>query len=214
VNFLKHYVTACSSFGGDTPERRANKLWEAIFEQPEVESQLLGCGNGKLGRLHREPLRRRIEEEMEGLISGRLGKFEAKVPVEQLQLDTIVADVQRQAPTLWGFLVELVQQRSYATTRDIRPHNSSLFMACAILINVRAPKASYRFQAALGVHLYNMGVKRRVITLLHGLGVTISYPMLNNIRKDLEEVCRVCNSTVEVLDKGASVTAGRRWSRW
>ena len=74
-------------------------------------------------------------------------------------------------------------------------------MVCIILSNVRASKASFRFHAALGVHLYNMGVKRRTIDLLHGLGIIISYTGLTKIRKELEVVGRVCDSTPEVSNK-------------
>ena len=46
-----------------------------------------------------------------------------------------------------------------------------------------------------------MGVKRRCIALLHELGVTISYTGLAKIRKELEEVGRVCAFTLEGLDE-------------
>jgi hypothetical protein len=211
ATFIKHYVTASGPSNYDTPERRANRLWKAIFEEPEVEERLMVYGDRQLGRLHQEPLCKQIEQELEDLmrpreengviIPGRLGRFDAKEPVEKLELNTITADVQRLAPTLWSFLVALVQQRPYANSRDITPYYNKLFMVCAILANVRAPQASYRFHAALGVHLHNMGVKRRCITLLHELGVTISYTGLAKIRKELEEVGRVCASTLEGLDE-------------
>jgi hypothetical protein len=156
-------------------------------------------------------LRKQIEEELEVLtcprkengvtVPGRLGRFDAQEPVEKLELDTIIADVQHLAPTLWSFLISLVQQRHHANSRDITPYNNKLFMVCAILANVQVPKTSFRFHAALGVHLYNMGVKRRCITLLHGLGITISYTGLTKIRKELEAVGRVCDSTLEVSDE-------------
>ena len=74
-------------------------------------------------------------------------------------------------------------------------------MVCAILSNVQAPQASFQFHAALRTHLYNVGVKRRTIKLLHGLGVTISYTNLTKIQKELEVVGRVCDSTPEVSNK-------------
>jgi hypothetical protein len=211
ATFIKHYVTASGPSNYDTPERRANRLWKAIFEEPEVEERLMVHGDRRLGRLHQEPLCKQIEQELEDLmrpreengviIPGRLGRFDAKEPVEKLELNTITADVQRLVPTLWSFLVALVQQRPYANSRDITPYYNKLFMVCAILANVRAPQASFRFHAALGVHLHNMGVKRRCIALLHELGVTISYTGLAKIRKELEEVGRVCASTLEGLDE-------------
>ena len=125
ATFIKHYVTASRPSNHDTPERRANRLWKAIFEEPEVEERHMMYGNRQLGRLHQEPLRKQIEEELEALnrptedkrltVPGRLGRFDAQEPVEKLKLDMIVTDVQRLAPTLWSFLASLVQQRSGAS---------------------------------------------------------------------------------------------------
>lgn len=209
--FIKHYVTASDPSNHDKPERRANRLWRAIFEEPEVEERLMLYGDRQLSRLHQEPLRQQIEEELETLtrprdqngvtVPGRLGRFDAQEPVENLDLDTIVADVQSLAPTLWNFLVELVQQRPGVNFRDITPYYDRIFMVCAILANLRAPQASFRFHAALGIHLYNLGVKRRCLGLLHRLGITISYSGLSKIRKELEGVGRVCDPSLTFLTR-------------
>jgi hypothetical protein len=94
VTFIKHYVTASGPSNYDTLERRANRLWKAIFEEPEGEKRLMVYGNHQLGRLHQEPLCKQIEQELEDLIQpreenrviipGRLGQFDAKESVEKL----------------------------------------------------------------------------------------------------------------------------------
>ena len=48
-----------------------------------------------------------------------------------------------------------------------------------------------------------MGVKRRCITLLHELGVTVSQITLAKIHKELEEVGRVCDFTLDNFNKVA-----------
>ena len=53
----------------------------------------------------------------------------------------------------------------------------------------------------MGVYLYNIGIKRRCIILLYKLGVIILYTGLAKIQKELEEVGRVCASTLKGLDK-------------
>ena len=42
----------------------------------------------------------RLREENGVIISGRLGQFNAKEPVEKLKLNTIIANIQRLALTL------------------------------------------------------------------------------------------------------------------
>lgn len=85
----------------NTPERLAKRLWEAILGQPEVEEQLLEHGGLQLGMLHKEPLRKQMEEELEALVHGKLGKFDSQEPVEKLRLHTFIADVKDISPTLW-----------------------------------------------------------------------------------------------------------------
>lgn len=190
--FLKHYVTEGSLLGGESPETRARRLAEAIFEQPEVEEALLvQCAQGPLQRLLSEPLSQRIQRELEALINGRLGSFRAEQPVEELQLERLVEDIQSQAPILWQFLVGLVEQRNYREARDISDSHSMILMICGILAHARAPRKSTWFQALLGIHLYSMGVKRRCISVLANLGVTLSYDRINRLRAELEEHGRV-----------------------
>ena len=53
----------------------------------------------------------------------------------------------------------------------------------------------------MAVHLYNIGLKRRGIGLLNGLGVTVSYLQLSRIRKDLADVGEVSSLEETVTGK-------------
>ena len=97
----------------------------------------------------------------------------------------------------------LVQQRQYSGLRDLTPYRSNFFMICAILSNIQAPQSSFLFYAILGIHLLNMGVKRRCIALLHELGITVSWTTLAKIQKELEEVGRVRDFTLDNFNKVA-----------
>ena len=50
----------------------------------------------------------RLKEENGVIISNRLGRFDAKEPVKKLKLNTITANIQHLALTLWSFLIALV----------------------------------------------------------------------------------------------------------
>ena len=129
ATFIEHYVTASSSSSSTgTPDRRAKRLWKAIFENPIVEQRLLLHGGRQLGRLHQEPLCRQIKWELEALTYyyaswGRiaLAQSNGEEPVEELTIDKIIAESQRIAPTLRGFLTAITQPRPYANPYDLAP---------------------------------------------------------------------------------------------
>ena len=217
--FLKNYITAkCSPESqAEIYKKCAKKLSAAIFNNSVIEEALLPVKNTKLSKLQYEPLQKKIEEELELLIQdkvrnkgeenertnpGRLGMFNATEPVEDIKLNLMVATVQTEAPTLWGFLTSLIHQRGYnAPRKDLQSYGGNLFMICAILTNARAPQNSTLFQALMAVHLYNIGLKRRGIGLLNGLGVTVSYSQLSRIRKDLADVGEVSSLEETVTGK-------------
>ena len=67
--------------------------------------------------------------------------FNATEPVEDIKLNLMVATVQTEAPTLWGFLTSLIRQRGYNAPReDLQSYSGNLFMICAILTSARAPQ--------------------------------------------------------------------------
>jgi len=134
---------------------------------------------------------RQIHQELENLthlkqeggasIPGKLRQFNLKKPVEELKLDTIVINMEKIALMLWSFLMALVQQRQYGSLHNLTPYHSNIFMICIILLNIQVPQSSFLFHAILSIHLLNMGVKQRYITLLHELGVTVSWTTLAKI---------------------------------
>lgn len=199
ATFLLHFCTAQFPIPGTrahTPQARTSKLWDAIFHTPALTKILLEH-HGELGDLHVKPLLRCIGVEIEALISHRFGSFNPKQTVADLKLNTAIQDLQSQAPMLWRFLCGMVEQRASHDVRTIdSPH---LMMICAILTYTRAPRKSTWLQGILSVYLYSMGVKRRCISLLNGFGVTLSYKVLNNFMKDIEEKAKVRQMKVSIV---------------
>ena len=50
-----------------------------------------------------------------------LSQFNGEELVQKFTLDKIIADTQRIAPTLWGFLTAIGQPRPYANSYDLAP---------------------------------------------------------------------------------------------
>ena len=120
ATFIEHYVTAPSSSSAGTPDRRAKRLWKAVFGNPNVEERLLLHGGQQLGRLHEEPLCRQIKRELETLTyvyAWWLGRRPLALPneekiVQEIMLDKIAADARHTAPTLWNFLGAITRPTS------------------------------------------------------------------------------------------------------
>ena len=66
-----------------------------------------------------------------------------------------------------------------------------MLMICSILAQARAPNTCTNLPMLLGLHLHSMGVKRRSLNLLAGLGITSTYWAINNKIKELAELGKV-----------------------
>ena len=187
-----------------TAQTRTKRMWNWLFldDRLGLNQVLLDCG-GELGDLHSVPLSRKLTGELEGLLSNRLGGFSVEKPVHELQLGVIKGWVQQAAPCLWGFLLGLVNQRN---SQEVRSTNfsSRLLAICAMLCFARAPRKGSLLQAVLGIYFYSMGVKRRVISLLYGLGVSVSYRELRGYFNDLQPICSV-REYCDLLDIEANI---------
>ena len=66
-----------------------------------------------------------------------------------------------------------------------------MLMICSILAQARALNTCTNLPMLLGLHLHSMGVKRRTIDVLAGLGITPNYWSINNKRGELAELGKV-----------------------
>ena len=189
-DFMKHYCTTDLE-GAYNTQLRTKKMWNWVFLDKKLgfNQVLLKCKED-LGDLHFQPLQEKVASEIEELVNGQLGNFSVETPIEGLQLHTIKNWVRNTAPYLWDFLHGLVHQRNYLPIRDI-DFSTRLVSICAILCFTRAPRKGSFLPSALGLYFHSMGVKRRVITLLHRLGITVSYKVVRSLYSTLVPHCQV-----------------------
>jgi len=95
------------------------------------------------------------------------------------------------------------------SNRDAGTLKGSTVMICSILAYGRTPRKCSNLPMLLGLHLHSMGVKRRTINVLAGLGVTSSYRAINIKQEKLADIGKVLPSlfkfmcpTNPVEDKG------------
>ncbi|KJK86218.1 hypothetical protein H633G_09939 [Metarhizium anisopliae BRIP 53284] len=207
------YATTQGSGGyGERPARRAKRLAEAIYGQPEVSEALREHPtSGAIGIVTVKALRKemnaleeaggmfcsynadhqrdkstqasiwRREEQLEGS-----RKLEDERIFDDMQFGRMFEQVQTRAPLLCGLLNGLMapkKERNDRPPRDPSKFNHRAAVITSILCYSRASEGSNKFPRVFGAFLYSNGVKRRVLDLLHQLGLCEGY---KGVHKHLE----------------------------
>ncbi len=103
------------------------------------------------------------------------GEFDPEMDLSELDLTQISTDIKGKAPTLHNLLSELTVNRRETNTREDSFSDGRITALCFILSYSRARNSSNMFPTMLGVYFHGSGVKRRVLELLGGLGISCSY---------------------------------------
>jgi len=175
---------------GYSTSYRAQKLSDAIYGQPEIIERL-GSVSKDIYATGASDLVSRIQTEIRGLINGDiLGEFQSNVDPKDMDISSLATQMQRKAPELCGLLVSIMTPPgNHRDTPKI--HQGSIVMVCSILACAFAPRKSNNFPMLIGLYLHAMGVKRRVISFLAGLGINSAYQTIMDRRKELAELGQV-----------------------
>lgn len=192
-SFIYHLVTAHTvEKNAISTENRTRKLFEAIYEQEEVMAKLCKIP-GSIDLLKHSQLVARIRNELSQFKKDEvgLGQFVSEQMVDQLRIPDMASRVQSAAPNLWALLVGIMTQRHPSSRDTSEEYQGNIFMICMILASAFAPRTCDKFLILIGLHLHSMGVKRRTINLLHGLGVTSHYATIMRRRIELVQLGKV-----------------------
>ena len=187
-DLLRAYVTQPSNAPyKQAHTSRASFLLEAIYGQEDVLEALQRTPN-PVKEVDIEPLVRRLRRELSNLEErenrpSTLGQFDAEATIEELHLDQIAIQCQEAVPELWELLIRLVAPKRDCSKRDTTAAHNRLVLITSILAYTRSPRLYNQLPMLLGIYLHSMGAKRRVLEVLHSLGVTIGYSTLQ-IRVD------------------------------
>src|SRR5579871_3316062 len=180
---------------GKTPRKKVRGFQKAL-KDPEV------CGLAGLAPDDVVPdganLLPKLRKEFKSLI-GKPGfdAYDPSAPEDKLlSSSTSLKSIAEFAPIWYHILSDLLipaRGREPGRKRQrTRPLQRKLLAITAIVCNTRHPlKASY-FQQSLGVHLLSSGVKKRVVQVLHGMGICASYQLSNKAYSKVAEVQKEC----------------------
>jgi hypothetical protein len=171
-------------------EKRARDISKAIFEQPQVASAIYKASTG-LRDLQIDLLVRSFQEELHRshTIPG-FGAFDPDKDPYDLGIPHLIGEAKIALPGLWRFLETIVGSQP---TSDQSPRrlDGALLMICEILAHSDSSRKSNAFHLLMGIYLHSMGVKRRVINTLAGLGVGVSYETVRRHLRDIADIAAV-----------------------
>ena len=172
---------------------RARALSDAILKQEEVVEMLTRVSQD-IRAVDNSALVDRIRTELQKVGTAGLGEFDIEADINTLDIPGLAARVQKAAPELWQLLGAIMEPQDARSRRDTFIEcEGSILMICSILAHSRTPVKASNFPTLLGLHLHSMGVKRRTINVLAGLGITPSYKTINTRRGQLAEIGKVPN---------------------
>jgi hypothetical protein len=195
-SFIYHLVTAQpEEKNARSAAYRTQKLSEAIYEQKEVVTELHkipeSANTAECVRTSQLVAHIRSELSQFGNPAVGLGQFNADEAIDQLDIPGIASRVQVAAPGLWALLVSIMTPQQPSARDTSQDYQGSIFMICVILASAFAPRTCNKFPVLLGLHLHSMGVKRRTINLLYGLGLVSNYMTIMRRRDELVKLGKV-----------------------
>jgi hypothetical protein len=114
------------------------------------------------------------------------GSFNKDMEFNNLDMEKSRELVQQHAPLLFQLVEGLSQQSRLRGNPRIR-HTGRAVLIASIFSLGRARNTANCFARLLGVHLQGLGVKRNVLSLLHGFGIIDGYKTINSQKTGLAE---------------------------
>lgn len=179
-DFIRYMVTEeLTEPRGRSATAQAETLVDAIYSQPDVVKKLgkvsIEFSTVRIGNYGLVP---RIQTELRQLErKGTLGAFELDKAPAAMDIPGLAKRVQEGAPELWQLLANIATPSSREGDTS-RIYKGNLVMLCSLLASTFAPIKSNSFPMLIGLYLHSMGVKRRVINFLAGLGICPNYKTL------------------------------------
>jgi hypothetical protein len=126
-----------------------------------------------------------LHAEVEALCKPNtgLGEFDSDTPVHNLDISSFSRRIRTAAPNLYRLLLLLMGGEDSDKTSD--KYGGAIFLLCSVIVFQASPINGNQFPTLLGVYTHSMGAKRRLISVLAGLGIIPSY---RTIMRRLDEL--------------------------
>lgn len=119
------------------------------------------------------------------------GKWSAEADFESLEVPCTANNIKRHAPLLYRLVHDLSENARQDYDREEK--NGRVVTIASILSVGRARNTANSFSRMLGLYLQDLGLKRRGLQVLHGLGITDSYRAIDAAKKTLSVRSEECS---------------------
>lgn len=175
---------------GRTAEYYRRQILDAVFNSDETREHfntMSFIADGKSNYVSIQMMRKEMQL-LQSLLSV-FGAYDAKFPWESVDITEICDRISIIAPVLtqlWLQLTAPVRERG----GDRDSYEGRFLMFCSLLLFTRAPRNSNLLARTIGIYLQSLGVKRRALEVLAGLGVTEGYRTIMNERNAISEIAQ------------------------
>lgn len=193
INHLLHHMVTAES---EKPysrsiKTRVKRLSDAIAQERVTEQLTLHSDLFRdVFQISSVVSRLQVEINRLGSDIG-LGNFNPEIPVHGLDIPHIYNRIQETAPELCKLLFGLLEPKHHSTRDRVKASQGPITIITACILYANAPKTKDNFPVLLGVYLHSMGVKRRILSVLAGLGLIPSYQTIMRKRAELTEIGKV-----------------------
>jgi hypothetical protein len=179
------YLESENGHRGNRKKKKVGDLLVPLLEDKEVQEELVDRAD-----IHTTLITctiRCIRKELRQLQLQR-GPFNTWTPdieFQDVDLENTAKFVQQHGPLLFRLIEGISAPNREERSRD--PHGGRAVIVTSIFLLGFARNSANGFARLLGLHLQALGVKRRVLSFLHGLGLIDGYKTLNAKKLGLAE---------------------------
>ena len=179
------YLKSGNGHRGNRKKKKVRDLLVALLEDEEIQEELVDTPNTHTTLV--TCTIRCIRKELRQLQFQR-GPFNTWTPdieFKDIDLENAAKFVQQYGPLLFQLIEGISAPNREERSRD--PHGGRTVIVASIFLLGFARNSANGFARLLGLHLQALGVKRRVLSFLHGLGLIDGYKTLNAKKLGLAE---------------------------
>jgi hypothetical protein len=197
-DFLHFYVTAESDKSyAQSRKVRIKRLAEALNQKIVLDT--LFDRSSALYESALPLVSDKLRTEVKALCDPAigLGEFNSNTPVRDLNIQAFSKRLRTAAPGLHRHLLDLikgpgsVQASDQASDQASARYDDAIFMICSLIAFQSAPRNANQFPTALGIYIHALGGKRRVMSVLAGLGLIPSYKTIMRRKAELADIGQV-----------------------
>ena len=179
------YLESRNGHRGNRKKKKVRDLLVALLEDKEIQEELVDTPNTHTTLVTCTIRCIRKQHRQLQLQHGPFNTWTPDMEFKDVDLENAAKFVQQYGPLLFQLIEGISAPNREERSRD--PHGGRTAIVASIFLLGFARNSANGFARLLGLHLQALGVKRRVLSFLHGFGLIDSYKTLNTKKLGLAD---------------------------